>query len=57
MDVILEEYEVDNVTVTLHVEWTQQAQAGDIASYNVSISPQVPVIDNGSNVFNGSITV
>ena len=55
MCIILEEYEVDNVTVT--VEWTQQVQAGDIASYNVIVSPQVPVINNGSNVFNGSTTV
>ena len=57
IQVILEEYEIDNVTVTVHVEWTQQAQAGDIASYNVSVLPQVPVINNGSNVFNGSTTV
>ena len=57
MHIISEEYEVDNVTVT--VEWTQQMQAGDVVAYNISVSPQVPVINNGSNlkVFNGSTTV
>ena len=57
MHVISKEYEVDNVTVAIHVEWTQQAQAGDKVLCNVSVSPQVPVINNGSNVFNGSTTV
>ena len=49
MRVISEEYEVDNVTVTVHVEWPQQAhvQAGVIL-YNISVSPQVPVFYNGS---------
>jgi hypothetical protein len=44
--VVLEEYDVDNVTVT--VEWTQQVQAGDPISYNVSVSPPVPIIYNGN---------
>ena len=39
------------------MEWTQQAHAGDKVLYNVSVSPQLPVINNGSNVFNGSTTV
>jgi hypothetical protein len=49
--VISEEYGVDNITVT--VEWTQQVQAGDLVSYNVSVSPPVPIIYNG----NTSLTV
>lgn len=44
--IVLEEYGVDNVTVAL--EWTQQMQAGDTVPYNVSISPLVPIIFNGS---------
>ena len=49
MHVISEEYEVDNVTVTVHVEWPQQAhiQAGVIL-YNVIVLPQAPVFYNGN---------
>ena len=45
---ISEEYDVDNVTVT--IEWTQQVQAGlgDLISYNVSVSPPVPISYNGN---------
>jgi hypothetical protein len=42
-----EKYDVDNVTVT--VEWTQQVQAGDLVSYNVNISPPVPINYNDGN--------
>ena len=47
---ISEEYDVDNVTVT--VEWTQQVQAGDPISYNVSVSPPVPIYYNGNTSLN-----
>ena len=51
MRVISEEYEVDNVTVTVHVEWPQQAHVqAEVILYNVSVSPQVPVFYNGSTI-------
>ena len=48
--VISEEYEVDNITVTLQWTHNQQLQGGDILSHNVSVSPPVPLILN----FNGT---
>ena len=47
--VISEEYEVDNITVTLQWTRNQQLPGGDILSYDVRYSPPVPLISN----FNG----
>ena len=50
LHVISEEYEVDNVTVTLQWTHNQQLPEGDILSYTASVSPPVPLIFNGTSL-------
>ena len=48
--IISEEYEDDNVIVTLRWTRNQQLQGGDILSYNASVLPSVPLIFNGTSL-------